>query len=568
MPKKLRNVLAILLVLSLFFSGTVLAQVSPALRDPGGGGGINLTKPIKSVTEVKNSVKSPVIKEYLEAQEKAVLSQEVSRQSFTGGVVTDTMIELTLASGVGTMDGEGNYTAGIIPSAAGFVAAMYSHPPASAQSYVAYVMDSVGIAQPAYAQGLGFSALSPILSAWIVFRNIAYFFFVAVFVVIGFMIMFRQKISGQAVVTAQQAIPSIIIALVAVTFSYAIAGFLIEIMYLIMFLIVGLFQKNPGQFIDGNIFQAGAAIVSTNVFTVGETVSSFVNESLGGGIVSNALGIVSGVLLMLLFSVAILVSVLRILVILLKRYISVIASVILAPIILMIGAIPGRNTFGPWLRGIIGNLAAFPTLLIALVVSDVITGNFSGATQAVEYGGFLPPYLTGVGTSGHVNFLIGLGILLVLPEIIDKVSQLAGAGKGPFDELVGAAIKSLHAGDEALPVLAGGAAAAGGAYQGARAAARSRDQNTMRGIWRAAKRGYIERDDEGHVVRTVGGAVPRAQAGLRLGGDIRRHITDLEKGRFFQTDNYARMLEDIRRSQMEGTDKKDEVREKLETPVN
>src|SRR5690606_25281628 len=91
--------------------------------------------------------------------------------------------------------------------------------------------------------GLGFSSLDPILDTWKAFRNVAYLFYVIMFLVIGFMIMFRQKISSQAVVTAQQALPKIIISLIAVTFSYALAGLMIDAMYLIMYLIVGLFPS-------------------------------------------------------------------------------------------------------------------------------------------------------------------------------------------------------------------------------------------------------------------------------------------------------------------------------------
>jgi hypothetical protein len=41
------------------------------------------------------------------------------------------------------------------------------------------------------------------------------------------MIMFRTKV-GQAAITAQQAIPNVVIAMLAVTFSYAIAGLMID----------------------------------------------------------------------------------------------------------------------------------------------------------------------------------------------------------------------------------------------------------------------------------------------------------------------------------------------------
>ena len=60
-------------------------------------------------------------------------------------------------------------------------------------------------------------------------RNIAYMFFVVAMIVIGFMIMFRNKIGGQVLVSISNSIPQLIICLVLVTFSFAIAGIMLDI---------------------------------------------------------------------------------------------------------------------------------------------------------------------------------------------------------------------------------------------------------------------------------------------------------------------------------------------------
>lgn len=60
-------------------------------------------------------------------------------------------------------------------------------------------------------------------------RNIAYMFFVVAMIVIGFMIMFRNKIGGQVLVSVSNSIPQLIICLVLVTFSFAIAGLMLDI---------------------------------------------------------------------------------------------------------------------------------------------------------------------------------------------------------------------------------------------------------------------------------------------------------------------------------------------------
>lgn len=64
---------------------------------------------------------------------------------------------------------------------------------------------------------------------WSVTRNLAYLFFVVVMIVIGFMIMFRNKIGGQIMVTVGNSIPKVVICLVLVTFSFAISGILLDL---------------------------------------------------------------------------------------------------------------------------------------------------------------------------------------------------------------------------------------------------------------------------------------------------------------------------------------------------
>ena len=87
--------------------------------------------------------------------------------------------------------------------------------------------------------GTGFDGLKPLLPLWTVFRNIVYILFVLVFVIIGVAIMLRLKIDPRTVMTIQNQIPKLIIGILLVTFSFSIAGFLIDIMYTSIYLIGG-----------------------------------------------------------------------------------------------------------------------------------------------------------------------------------------------------------------------------------------------------------------------------------------------------------------------------------------
>lgn len=357
---------------------------------------------------------------------------------------------------------------GIAPELGSYIAYMYDAPPATTQKYVADLLKSagVGLAQPAYAQGLGFASLDPILESWKTFRNVAYLFFVIIFLVIGFMIMFRRKIGGQTVVTAQQAIPSIIMALLTVTFSFAIAGLLIDGMYFIMFMMLSVFGKvemeGASNLVTMNFLELGFVLVKDTTGSASEAVSTFVEaatSSFGGGL-SEALAGLSGTLMIFIVGVAIVISMFRLFFELLKTYIAIIVSIVLSPILLMFGAIPGKSPFEGWLKGLIGNLAAFPIVLMIIIIFDELTGavsqggtgilglNPAGASSAGSdpVGGFLPPYLIGQGNAQAISFLIGFGMILIMPDLVKEGKKMFGATGGVFEQFGNALQDSLKKG--------------------------------------------------------------------------------------------------------------------------
>lgn len=111
-------------------------------------------------------------------------------------------------------------------------------PPIHTSDYFRDLASNFGIAKHAYAQqtSTGFQGLLPLLPLWTAFRNVTYLLFVLAFVIIGIAIMLRVKIDPRTVMTIQNQIPKIIVGLLLVTFSFAIAGFLIDIMYTSIYL--------------------------------------------------------------------------------------------------------------------------------------------------------------------------------------------------------------------------------------------------------------------------------------------------------------------------------------------
>lgn len=120
---------------------------------------------------------------------------------------------------------------GAIGFANSMIAMTFDMPKASTLDYFAYLGDNFGLVEKAHAQGEGFNSLSPIIPLWTASRNIAYLFYILAFVVIGILIMIRVRIDPRTVMTVQNQIPKFIIGIILITFSFAISGFLIDLMY-------------------------------------------------------------------------------------------------------------------------------------------------------------------------------------------------------------------------------------------------------------------------------------------------------------------------------------------------
>ncbi len=381
-------------------------------------------------------------------------SDLVNSSKYVGNAFKDTMSALFF-SVAGETDPETGEVSGLIPSLGNYIAIMYSAPPAQTEVYIADVMNSANIATPAYAQGLGFSALTPVLDTWKAFRDIAYFFFIIFFLVVGFMIMFRQKV-GQTAVTAQQALPKIVVSMIAVTFSYAIAGFLIDLMYVFMFLIVSVFDEGS-EIINQSIFEIGKSFLVGDLSIIGSTydaVSTFVDQAVKITIAGEGLGIFAGFSAAVVIALAMAFAIFGLFFELLKTYVSIIISIVTAPLLLMFGAIPGQNTFSKWIKSLIGNLAAFPILLIILIIYKKVTSFGAGASGDNM---FLPPFMIGQGNGEAIVVMFGIGIALVAKKIVQDGKKAMGASGGFFDQYAQAAgdqLKKGWNGGELIPGIA------------------------------------------------------------------------------------------------------------------
>lgn len=310
-------------------------------------------------------------------------------------------------------------------------------PAASGIQYIASLKDNI-LGKPAIAQsGFGFQSLQFLLPMWKGFRNIVYVLSAIVFVIIGLMVILRVKISPQAVVTLQSAIPTVITSLILVTFSYAIAGLLIDLSNLIGGIVIalifnmqgvnivtntvtngGAFPSNLGtqtggglSFLElvnpgfGNLSalmmasapksytlmlvsaQMGGVITGMLVggffnpvglfpalYTVGSGVGQVIGGFLGFTVIPFIIGIVIGIWIMQMFFG------------MLTNYVTVIFKIIFAPIEIGMGAFPNSKVgFGSWFMDVFANIMVFPIITIFFAVLNTITWaiyNHSGGIWA------------------------------------------------------------------------------------------------------------------------------------------------------------------------------------------
>lgn len=418
------------------------------------------------------------------------LDQVMGNGGFIESLFTHAACQMT---GCQTKSGE-VLTPGAMRPAANLMAAMITDPPVKTSDWNVYALNNLGVT-PAYAQGIGFSSLSPVLELWKAFRNIAYFLFIIVFVVIGFMIMFRSQINPQTVVTVQAALPKLIVTLILITFSYAIAGFVVDLIYLSIFFFTEVFQAF-------NILKSAAsardAIFGYSVFRLGFDflVSPFEVAGSSAQAVSAIFEGVIGIpwwldwltdaLAYLIIAAAIIVALFRTLFTLIVSYVGIILSVIFAPLQLLMNAFPGSTAFTKWIRGLVANAIVFPAVALVLIIGSALTASNElknsdgslginpltsdinpGAGFTPEKSGFIPPLITtkGSGTRAQepgastdeefglqqVQGVIGLGLVLFLPSIAENIKKSLQVEPGGF----GAAAAALGAGPRIFGTVKG-----------------------------------------------------------------------------------------------------------------
>lgn len=131
--------------------------------------------------------------------------------------------------------------------------------PISTGTYIAYLRNNFGIVRQTYADPpdqssmSGYQGLSPLINIWLVIRNIAYLLIVIAFMGIGIAVMLRVKIDPRTVMTIENQLPKLIIGLILITFSFAIAGLMVDTMKIVDGVIFNLYTSIKDPNINTNI---------------------------------------------------------------------------------------------------------------------------------------------------------------------------------------------------------------------------------------------------------------------------------------------------------------------------
>lgn len=347
-------------------------------------------------------------------------------------------------------------------------------------SGITYIKNGLSKLNPVneiYAQesGFGYGKLSAIQNLWQATRDVAYSLFVVMAIILAFMVMFRVKTSPQTVVTIQSALPKLAVALILVTFSYAIAGFLIDLMYVVIG-VISIFVSQATSFNSHQVFNlltlgpyidipdlgiTNPEATGTGIFGfvvlygILFTITLFVTLVMSFGIITTAVvsllfgaavvksGGIGGIILIVILALITLVYwwlAFRTIWMLIKAFATIILLTIVAPIQIVLGIVVPGMGFGAWLKQFIANLAVFPVVGLMFSLSfvflwEAFIRNFSGDLASIAgrfvIGGLVtgafgnqswPPLL---GTSGDQTLaLLFLAVSFVIFTLIPKSADI------------------------------------------------------------------------------------------------------------------------------------------------
>ena len=427
-----KTVLSLVLLFAVFSTGQIMAKEAPTVgqqqRMPGS---VTTQGPLDFMKVTSQSEQTGVVDN---AQTYTLFSLSALLNSITE-LVAGNIALAPKSSGFG-------YSGGLIGNMNSYISALYEYPPARSGDFIRYVAHNAGFPDPVNkvyaAKGFGVTGLQPVFPIWVAIRNIAYLLFAIVFIVIGLMIVLRVKIDPKTVITVQNALPRIIWALIIITFSYPLAGFLIDFMYLAIgfsLYIIQLTGLYPalGQFTQDLSQVNLVGLIGTNFSSVGPQLGNLTGKTLadllkianlpsiniaGQNVVTTVIGPLVGAY----FSISVAWALISTFIALITSYGTILFEIIVSPIILLGEAIPGRNSFQNWIKDLLANLLVFPLVITMILFGNIIIEQFTKVGASVNPEEVFIPPMIGVPPQS-LGALIGFVIIMTIPKSINLLKE-------------------------------------------------------------------------------------------------------------------------------------------------
>ncbi|MBI2018224.1 hypothetical protein HYS96_00820 [Candidatus Daviesbacteria bacterium] len=391
-----------------------------------------------------------------------------------------------------------NLSGGALGATTSLIGMLYLNPPVRTADYLASLGEQFGVVKEARAQvgGSGAQVLSPILNLWQVSRNISYVIMIIIFVIIGLMVMFRQRINPQTVITAQAALPGLVIGLILITFSYFLAGLISDTAFVgtnvvgyyfsaaqgippqnlvenmkdknvlsIFSPLTGIIDKDNAASALSSIwnglsdgaqrlltllamFVTAQTILQGTEFlklikTFGEPIQAALTTIAVGATLANPTALI-GLALAFIATAVLLYSMFKLLLRLINNYITIIFLTITAPFQFLAASLPGRQSIATgWILNMLCNVLAFPAVFAALYFVAFILGPNVDAVKKLPFQ-TTTTSITGTSTFplfggldlNFINILLAFGVLVALPSIPDIICRTIGR-VGVAGQLIG-----------------------------------------------------------------------------------------------------------------------------------
>lgn len=326
-----------------------------------------------------------------------------------------------------------------------------------------------------YSPGSGFSLLQPVAGFWAISRNVAYVFFIVIIMIIGVLIVLRRNVDGQTPITLFNAIPNLILSLVLITFSYPICAIFVDIIPVGTNLVQSILLASPGAPGYNTIWNDPQSNPSRNVLQPDDpemgvwqvfntakiqlcapnqtgqcNLSVLIPENLGVGnpaasIVSVILQGVEGVgllnsLVNIVIGFATFSASIKLFMTLIKSYVTLTLSPIVAPWYFFIAALPSNTTATIWDFLKVNLSASLTFVSVYAVLLFIIVFYTIDATSSLSWTPPLIGYDSNFAVNtGLVKAVVCFGLFLVTPTIPEFIDKLIGV---PDSSVFGQALGS------------------------------------------------------------------------------------------------------------------------------